>query len=60
MRRFCYNSSIQVISGLAREIPSPNGRAIRGAIQTDAAINAGNLELLDFNFDFMKAGWFLI
>ncbi|KAL8460952.1 hypothetical protein ACS0TY_032451 [Phlomoides rotata] len=31
-----------VISGLAREIPSPNGRAIRGAIQTDAAINAGN------------------
>ncbi|KAL8513186.1 hypothetical protein ACS0TY_019399 [Phlomoides rotata] len=31
-----------VISVLAREIPSPNGRAIRGAIQTDAAINAGN------------------
>ncbi|KAL3522740.1 hypothetical protein ACH5RR_015574 [Cinchona calisaya] len=31
-----------VISGLGREIPSPNGRAIRGAIQTDAAINAGN------------------
>ncbi|GFP81166.1 protease Do-like 5 chloroplastic [Phtheirospermum japonicum] len=30
-----------VISGLGREIPSPNGRAIRGAIQTDAAINAG-------------------
>ncbi|KAK6124053.1 hypothetical protein DH2020_042199 [Rehmannia glutinosa] len=29
-----------VISGLGREIPSPNGRAIRGAIQTDAAINA--------------------
>ncbi|XP_023001449.1 protease Do-like 5, chloroplastic isoform X1 [Cucurbita maxima] len=31
-----------VISGLGREIPSPNGRAIRGAIQTDAAISAGN------------------
>ncbi|ONM62887.1 Protease Do-like 5 chloroplastic [Zea mays] len=31
-----------VISGLGREIPSPNGRAIRGAIQTDTAINAGN------------------
>ncbi|XP_066355552.1 protease Do-like 5, chloroplastic [Miscanthus floridulus] len=31
-----------VISGLGREIPSPNGRAIRGAIQTDASINAGN------------------
>ncbi|KAF6136439.1 hypothetical protein GIB67_028658 [Kingdonia uniflora] len=32
----------QVVSGLGREIPSPNGSAIRGAIQTDAAINAGN------------------
>lgn len=31
-----------VVSGLGREIPSPNGRSIRGAIQTDAAINAGN------------------
>ncbi|XP_062160397.1 protease Do-like 5, chloroplastic [Alnus glutinosa] len=31
-----------VVSGLGREIPSPNGRAIKGAIQTDAAINAGN------------------
>jgi len=31
----------QVVSGLGREIPSPNGQAIRGAIQTDAAINAG-------------------
>ncbi|XP_011015942.1 PREDICTED: protease Do-like 5, chloroplastic isoform X2 [Populus euphratica] len=31
-----------VVSGLGREIPSPNGKAIRGAIQTDADINAGN------------------
>ncbi|KAI3965191.1 hypothetical protein MKX01_027682 [Papaver californicum] len=31
-----------VVSGLGREIPSPNGSSIRGAIQTDAAINAGN------------------
>ncbi|KAK3041176.1 hypothetical protein RJ639_028655 [Escallonia herrerae] len=31
-----------VVSGLGREIPSPNGGAIGGAIQTDAAINAGN------------------
>ncbi|KAK1326380.1 hypothetical protein QJS10_CPA01g00509 [Acorus calamus] len=31
-----------VVSGLGREIPSPNGLAIRGAIQTDAAINSGN------------------
>ncbi|XP_031377244.1 protease Do-like 5, chloroplastic isoform X2 [Punica granatum] len=31
-----------VVSGLGREIPSPDGRAIRGAIQTDAAINSGN------------------
>ncbi|RLN00506.1 hypothetical protein C2845_PM06G34210 [Panicum miliaceum] len=30
-----------VVSGLGREIPSPTGRAIRGAIQTDAATNAG-------------------
>lgn len=34
---------IQVVSGLGREIPSPNGQAIRGAIQTDASINAGNI-----------------
>ncbi|RVW34932.1 Protease Do-like 5, chloroplastic [Vitis vinifera] len=32
---------VQVVSGLGREIPSPNGKAIRGAIQTDAAINSG-------------------
>ncbi|XP_074335467.1 protease Do-like 5, chloroplastic isoform X2 [Apium graveolens] len=31
-----------VVSGLGREIPSPNGSPIRGAIQTDAAINSGN------------------
>ena len=30
-----------VVSGLGREIPSPNLGAIRGAIQTDAAINSG-------------------
>lgn len=34
---------VQVVSGLGREIPSPNGGAIKGAIQTDAAINAGEL-----------------
>ncbi|BBH01115.1 DEGP protease 5 [Prunus dulcis] len=34
--------TIGVVSGLGREIPSPDGKAIRGAIQTDAAINAGN------------------
>lgn len=33
---------VQVVSGLGREIPSPSGGAIRGAIQTDAAINAGS------------------
>ncbi|XLR53470.1 hypothetical protein S83_004142 [Arachis hypogaea] len=31
-----------VVSGLGREIPSPNGGAIKGAIQTNADINAGN------------------
>ncbi|KAJ7285440.1 hypothetical protein O6H91_Y334000 [Diphasiastrum complanatum] len=31
-----------VISGLGREIPSPLGKPILGAIQTDASINAGN------------------
>ncbi|KAL4393766.1 hypothetical protein HN51_021722 [Arachis hypogaea] len=30
-----------VVSGLGREIPSPNGGAIKGAIQTNADINAG-------------------
>lgn len=39
----CHIQIVQVVSGLGREIPSPNGRAIRGAIQTDAAINAGNV-----------------
>lgn len=34
-----------MVSGLGREIPSPNGRVIRGAIQTDAAINAGDVLL---------------
>ncbi|KAM3218122.1 protease Do-like 5, chloroplastic isoform X2 [Capsicum annuum] len=29
-----------VVSGLGREIPAPNGATIKGAIQTDAAINA--------------------
>ncbi|XP_030476705.1 protease Do-like 5, chloroplastic isoform X3 [Syzygium oleosum] len=33
---------LKVVSGLGREIPSPNGSSIRGAIQTDAAINSGN------------------
>ena len=33
---------MQVVSGLGREIPSPDGRPIRGAIQTDASINSGN------------------
>ncbi|KAJ0081500.1 hypothetical protein Patl1_11109 [Pistacia atlantica] len=35
-------NNMQVVSGLGREIPSPTGRAIRGVIQTDASINAGN------------------
>ncbi|XP_070030470.1 protease Do-like 5, chloroplastic isoform X2 [Nicotiana sylvestris] len=34
-----------VVSGLGREIPAPNGAAIKGAIQTDAAINAGRKTL---------------
>lgn len=39
---------LQVVSGLGREIPAPNGAAIKGAIQTDAAINAGKQYLLVF------------
>ena len=31
-----------VISGLGRELRAPDGRTIRGVIQTDAAINPGN------------------
>ncbi|KAF8057906.1 DEGP5 [Scenedesmus sp. PABB004] len=31
-----------VVSGLGRTIPSPTGQRIYGAIQTDAAVNAGN------------------
>ncbi|XP_010538541.1 PREDICTED: protease Do-like 5, chloroplastic isoform X2 [Tarenaya hassleriana] len=31
-----------VVSGLGREIPSPNGKSIREAIQTDTDINSGN------------------
>ena len=42
---------VQVVSGLGREIPSPNGRAIRGAIQTDADINAGKFH---FAFKYLK------
>ncbi|CAN8325112.1 unnamed protein product [Cochlearia groenlandica] len=34
--------TIGVVSGLGREIPSPNGKSIREAIQTDADINSGN------------------
>ena len=38
---------MQVVSGIGREIPSPNGGAIRGVIQTDAAINAGKFSILE-------------
>ena len=41
---------MQVVSGLGREIPSPNGSAIQGAIQTDAAINAGKFLKYDLKF----------
>ncbi|GBG71034.1 hypothetical protein CBR_g8333 [Chara braunii] len=39
---FDHTLTTGVVSGLNREIPAPNGRAIKGSIQTDAAINAGN------------------
>lgn len=46
---------MQVVSGLGREIPSPAGVPIPGAIQTDAAINAGNnLHLMSISSSFMK------
>jgi S1-C subfamily serine protease len=47
---------MQVVSGLGREIPSPNGKAIRGAIQTDADINAGILNF--FKLNILKLSWF--
>lgn len=34
---------VQVVSGLDRMIPSPSGKPIPGAIQTDAAINSGEM-----------------
>ncbi|KAG7547047.1 Peptidase S1 PA clan [Arabidopsis suecica] len=34
--------TIGVVSGLGREIPSPNGKSISESIQTDADINSGN------------------
>jgi len=39
---FQHTLTTGVISGLGREIPSPSGKPIPGAIQTDAPINAGN------------------
>lgn len=39
---FQHTLTTGVVSGLGREIPSPAGVPIPGAIQTDAAINAGN------------------
>eukprot|EP00898_Chlorokybus_atmophyticus_P005810 jgi/Chlat1/622/Chrsp103S01041 len=41
---FDHTLTVGVVSGLKRNIPSPTGRAIPGAIQTDAAINAGPLD----------------
>ena len=37
-----YTLTTGIVSALGREITSPNGRTIRGVIQTDAAINPGN------------------
>eukprot|EP00899_Mesostigma_viride_P002602 jgi/Mesvir1/12342/Mv00527-RA.1 len=37
-----YTLTAGVVSGMARNIPSPGGVAIPGAIQTDAAISQGN------------------
>ncbi len=34
--------TVGVVSALGRELQAPNGRMIRGVIQTDAAINPGN------------------
>ncbi|MFO1266375.1 MAG: trypsin-like peptidase domain-containing protein [Rubrivivax sp.] len=34
--------TVGIVSALNREIESPNGRTIRGVVQTDAAINPGN------------------
>ncbi|XP_022769632.1 protease Do-like 5, chloroplastic [Durio zibethinus] len=41
---FGYKNTLmtRVVSGLGKEIPFPNGKAIREAIQTNAAINADN------------------
>jgi S1-C subfamily serine protease len=43
--------TVGVVSGLSREIDAPDGFSIRGAIQTDAAVNPGNSggPLLDAN-----------
>src|SRR5207247_4564007 len=37
-----HSLTVGVVSALGRELRSPNGRRIRGVIQTDAAINPGN------------------
>lgn len=50
---------MQVVSGLGREIPSPNGGAVKGAIQTDAAINAGKFIVVDFVSNFITGVTFL-
>ena len=38
--------TVGVVSALGREIQAANNRTIRGVIQTDAAINPGNLKPL--------------